>query len=166
MYLVSSYYEAYTLIRQASGTGAGKGPIISYHDAFSGLNNWVGFFPGADRIALDTHPYLAFGGQNPAPMAARVNEPCGNWAAEFNDSMGAFGYTMAGEWSLAINDCGTFVNGAGNGARYDGTFDNSPVTGSCAPWVDYTTWSQDLKTSTQQFALASMDSLQVSTLMM
>jgi len=139
--------------------------MISYHDGFAGLTHWAGFLSGADRISLDYHPYLCFGSQTSSPMSANVNRPCNTWAASLNDSMSAFGLTMAGEFSNAINDCGTFVNGVGLGARYDGTYQNDgnwPLVGSCDSWVDYTTWSQDLKDSTKQFALASMDALQVS----
>ena len=142
--------------------------MISYHDGFAGLTNWAGFLPGADRISLDYHPYLCFGSQITTPMSANVHGPCTTWGAAMNGSMSAFGLTAAGEFSNAINDCGTFLNGVGLGARYDGTYrngDNWPVVGSCTPWVDYTTWSQDLKDSIQQFALASMDALQVSELL-
>jgi glucan 1,3-beta-glucosidase len=100
-------------------------------------------------------------------MSANVNQPCTTWGAVMNDSMTAFGLTSAGEFSNAINDCGTFLNGVGLGARYDGTYTGGgtwPVVGNCDSWVEYTTWSQDLKTSIQQFALASMDALQVSEL--
>lgn len=141
--------------------------MISYHDGFAGPTNWAGFLPGADRIALDYHPYLCFGTQITTAMSANVNQPCLTWAAAMNDSMTAFGLTSAGEFSNAINDCGTYLNGVGLGARYDGSYTGGgtwPVVGSCASWIDYTTWTQDLKTSIQQFALASMDALQVSEL--
>jgi len=158
--IANFYYEVYQTVRTASGIGAGNGPFISYHDAFVGIAGWAGFLPGADRIAIDTHPYLCFGPQNNNPMTTWAQQPCANWAAEFNKSMTQFGFSMAGEWSLAVTDCGTFVNGVGNGARYDGTYLNSPVIGSCAPWLNYQTWSADLKTQTQQLALQSMDALQ------
>ena len=139
--------------------------MISYHDGFAGLTNWAGYFPGADRISLDNHPYLCFGAQITTPMSANTQKPCTTWGATMNSSMSAFGLTVAGEFSNAINDCGTFLNGVGLGARYDGTYNgNWPVVGSCNSWVDYTSWSQDLKDSIQQFALASMDALQVSKL--
>lgn len=141
--------------------------MISYHDGFAGTANWAGFLPGADRISLDFHPYLCFGSQITTSMSANVKRPCTTWAGQMNDSMSAFGLTSAGEFSNAINDCGTYLNGVGLGARYDGTYQSDgdwPVVGSCDPWVDYTTWSQELKDSIQQFALASMDALQVSEL--
>jgi glucan 1,3-beta-glucosidase len=43
-------------------TGIGKGPYISIHDGFLGADQWAGFLTGSDRIALDLHPYFAFGG--------------------------------------------------------------------------------------------------------
>jgi glucan 1,3-beta-glucosidase len=51
------YVQAYNIVRAASG--AGNNPWISYHEAFAGLSNWVGFLPGADRIGLDQHPYVS-----------------------------------------------------------------------------------------------------------
>ncbi|KAF8274934.1 glycoside hydrolase family 5 protein [Lactarius quietus] len=157
------YFESYTSIREASGTGTGNGPMISFHDGFEGPPNWAGFLPGSDRVALDYHPYLCFGTQITTAMSANVNQPCLTWAASMNDSMTAFGLTSAGEFSNAINDCGTYLNGVGLGARYDGSYTGGgtwPVVGSCDSWVDYTTWTQDFKTSLEQFALASMDALQ------
>ena len=78
--------------------------------------------------------------------------------------MSAFGLTAAGEFSNAINDCGLFVNGVGLGTRYEGTYTGtSTKVGDCSPWEDYSTWSQSLKDSTKQLALASMDALQVRT---
>lgn len=50
------------MIRGITGYGEGKGPYIAIHDGFQGLSTWAGFLPGSDRIALDTHPYFAFGG--------------------------------------------------------------------------------------------------------
>ena len=78
--------------------------------------------------------------------------------------MGAFGLTTAGEFSNAINDCGLFVNGVNLGTRYEGNYTGGPWPriGSCEQWTDYTTWSADMKQDIKQFALASMDALQVS----
>lgn len=159
-----SYLQAYNNVRLASGTGAGNGPMVSIHDGFSGAANWAGFLPGADRLALDVHPYLAFGTQTSSPMSALVTDPCTSWGPMMNQSMSAFGLTAAGEFSNAINDCGLYVNGVGLGTRYEGTYSGGPwpKVGDCSPWLDYTTWGQPLVDSTRQFALASMDALQVS----
>ena len=57
--LVGSFeQEAYRIIRSITGIGQGKGPLLSVHDSFVPVSNWYNFIPGADRLALDTHPYL------------------------------------------------------------------------------------------------------------
>ena len=48
----NSYYEAYKMIRNITGVGEGKGPMIVYHDGFDTLERWAGFLTGADRIAI------------------------------------------------------------------------------------------------------------------
>jgi glucan 1,3-beta-glucosidase len=48
----SFYVEAYNMVRNITGIGAGKGPMISLHDGFVPANTWPGFMTGADRIAL------------------------------------------------------------------------------------------------------------------
>jgi hypothetical protein len=158
-----SYLQAYNIVRTASGTGAGSGPFISYHEGFKGLPAWAGFFPQADRTSLDIHPYLCFQGQSAAGYDQRANDPCTAWGSAQNDSMGAFGLTSAGEWSNALNDCGLWVNGVNLGTRYEGTYaaDPSPRIGSCDPWTDWTQWNDTMKQDIQQFAMASMDALQV-----
>jgi glucan 1,3-beta-glucosidase len=60
------------MIRSITGTGAGNGPMITLHDGFQPQNSWVGFLPGADRLALDTHNYLCFSGFNSDPMPNQV----------------------------------------------------------------------------------------------
>lgn len=54
----SFYAEAYRMLREVTGLGAGNGAFLSMHDAFDGVNNWVGFLTGADRLAIDQHPYM------------------------------------------------------------------------------------------------------------
>lgn len=157
------YLEAYDIVRRAGGTGEGNGPMISYHDGFMGLNNWAGFLPGADRISMDLHPYLAFGGQSADPVSTFVNTPCTAWANNMNDSMSAFGLSAAGEFSNAINDCGLYVNGVNLGTRFEGTYPGDWArVGSCDTVLDWQSWDDDTKEQYRQFALSSMDALQVS----
>ncbi|KAI0780739.1 glycoside hydrolase [Trametes elegans] len=162
---VQSYYlQAYNAVRTASGTGEGKGPWIVMHDAFLGLTNWANFLPNADRVQLDIHQYICFGGQSADGYDVRVKDgtPCKTWASGQNDSMTAFGMTHVGEWSLAINDCGQWVNGVNLGARYDGSFtsESFPKTGDCSVYTDYTTYDDQWKADMKQFALQSMSALQ------
>lgn len=119
-------------------------------------------FPDADRVALDTHPYLAFGTQSADVMSSFVNTPCTSWAGGVNTSMGAFGLTTAGEFSNAVNDCGLYLNNVGAGTRYEGTYETGETrVGSCTSWTDYQSYDATMKTSIRQFTLSSMDALQV-----
>ncbi|KAH7889854.1 exo-beta-1,3-glucanase [Phlebopus sp. FC_14] len=159
---LSRYYlQAYNYVRNASGIGEGNGPYVSFHDGFLGLPQWAGFLPNADRIALDDHPYICFGGQSDAPMSSYAQTPCKDWAATLNTSMAVFGMSAAGEWSNAVTDCGLWVNGVGLGTRYEGTYPGDwPVVGNCTPWTDWQNWNSTMKTGIMNFALASMDALQ------
>lgn len=157
------YLEAYSMIRNITGVGEGNGPLISIHDGFMGLDRWNGFLEGADRIGLDTHPYLAFNGVGNDPMDKQILKPCLAWASNMNNSMnGGLGFTAAGEWSNAINDCGLNVNGVGLGTRYEGTFNGfqGQGAGSCDVWNDYQSWNDTTREGIRQFNLASMDALQ------
>jgi hypothetical protein len=167
------------MIRGITGFGEGRGPFISIHDAFVGVDTWAGFLPGSDRISLDTHPYFAFnGGTNTDPIDSGTGSKAGGtwpskacgwgsdiktrcvflWStAEFStellidNSQTAFGVTLAGEFSNGINDCGLYLNGVGGTATYGG---------DCSVWQDSSNWSRPVKDGILQFALASMDSLQ------
>jgi glucan 1,3-beta-glucosidase len=162
--IFGSYGQAYNVVRAASGIGQDKGPFISFHEGFEGLANWAGFMTNADRLAMDVHPYVCFTTQSSNPMSSYIQTPCSAWGSQINTSMSAFGMTVAGEFSNAVTDCGKWVNGVNLGARYDGTYQDGntwPVRGSCNTWTEYQNWSQSQKTATMQFALASMDVLQV-----
>lgn len=136
--------------------------MVSFHDGFQPLTDWAGFLVNADRIAMDTHPYFAFSGQSTAPISSYAPQACTAWGPMMNTSMGAFGMTVAGEFSLATNDCGLFVNGVGLGTRYEGTFAGGPttVTGNCSQWDNWEAWTDDTKNQLKEFALSSMDALQ------
>ncbi|PCH38152.1 glycoside hydrolase family 5 protein [Wolfiporia cocos MD-104 SS10] len=159
--LETYYVQAYEYVRLASGIGAGNGPYVLYHDGFFDLSQWVGFMTGADRIAIDIHPYVCFAGQSSEPYSARLSVPCDTWGADQNVSMEAFGLTTAGEWSNAINDCGLWVNGVNEGTRYEGDYPGySTRVGSCDEWTDWQNWNATFKASIEDWALASMSALQ------
>ncbi|KAG9076861.1 hypothetical protein FS749_011316 [Ceratobasidium sp. UAMH 11750] len=159
--ITSFYIEMHDMMRNI--TGLGKGPFISVHDGFQPLEQWQTFLPGSDRIALDSHPYFAFADVlDSSPLAQQVKRPCARWASRFNGTLDAYGFAAAGEWSLAFNDCGLYLNGASSGYRYDGTLSTykGPRIGSCDPWLDSTNWTDDVKSDLRDFALASMDAMQ------
>ena len=159
----SSYLDAYNIVRNAGGVGEGNGPYVSIHDAFFPRSQWVGVMPNADRVALDSHPYLCFNGQSSASMSTYAQTPCTTWGGLVNTSMGAFGYTIAGEFSNAVTDCGLFLNGVDLGSRYEGTYTTGvwPPIGNCSTWTDYENYDNATKAAILQFTLASMDALQV-----
>lgn len=69
----SFYLQVHDLVRDITGRGEGNGPMLSLHEGFIGASNWAGAFPGADRFALDLHPYFAFGGQTNDPLETQGN---------------------------------------------------------------------------------------------
>ncbi|QRV89868.1 Cellulase (glycosyl hydrolase family 5 protein) [Ceratobasidium sp. AG-Ba] len=159
--ITSFYIEMHDMMRNI--TGYGKGPFISIHDGFQPLEEWVNFLPGSDRIALDSHPYFAFASPlDSSPLAQQTKRPCARWAARFNSTLDDYGFAAAGEWSLAFNDCGLYLNGASSGYRYDGTLStyNGPRIGSCDPWLDSTNWSPTVKQNLMELAMTSMDAMQ------
>jgi len=158
---LSSYAEAYRIVRNAGGVGEGNGPWISIFDGLSARSNWANFMTGADRLSLDTHPYRCFGPQSNEPMSAQTRAPC-DWSPDVNASTNAFGLTNAGEFSNAVTDCGLFLNGVGLGTRYEGTFaGGGGRVGSCEPWTDWENYSATMKQNIMDYTLASMDALQV-----
>ena len=82
----------------------------------------------------------------------------------FFSSRSDFGVTIAGEFSNAVNDCGLYVNGVGLGTRYEGTYPGyTDVIGSCSGdgWLAWQSWNSSTKQDYMNFALSSMDALQV-----
>ncbi|KAF5386819.1 hypothetical protein D9615_001629 [Tricholomella constricta] len=155
------YLEAYNIIRQAGGTGESNGPWVSLHDGFIPRNQWANVFPNADRVTLDTHPYMCFGQQSDAPMSSYRNTPCTAWGSAVNASMAAFGLSNAGEFSNAVTDCGLWLNGVNLGTRYEGTYPGSGArVGSCTTWTDWQNYDTATIGAIKNFALASMDALQ------
>ncbi|KAF7306449.1 Glycoside hydrolase family 5 protein [Mycena indigotica] len=156
------YIHTHDMIRGI--TGIGKGPYISLHDGFVGLESWAGFATGSDRIILDTHPYFSFSGNpNNAPIATSENpldpaaggtwpnQACSGWGGGMNSSRGAFGVTLAGEFSNGFNDCGLFLKGVNGSTSYGG---------DCNYWQDASQWNTSVKAGLQAFALGQMDALQ------
>ncbi|EJT46649.1 hypothetical protein A1Q1_04826 [Trichosporon asahii var. asahii CBS 2479] len=135
--LGSFYHEAYQVIRGALGYGAGNGPFIVLHEGFVGAERWIGFMPGADRLVMDAHPYKAFSpGSYNLPWSQQLADVCG-WGRPNARSNAEFGLTIGGEWSLAINDCGKWLNGIGQNAGF----------GDCTGFEDWRNYDEAMKTT-------------------
>ncbi|CAL1708174.1 unnamed protein product [Somion occarium] len=139
------YLQSYDMLRNITGIGSGAYMVV--HDGFLGLTPWKDFLPGSDRIVLDTHPYVAFGGGLDQPLDHWPTAACG--AFQVNQSNFDFGITITGEFSAAINDCGLWIKGAGT----------APSFPDCTQWDDWENWTQDMNDGIKQFVLASMDSM-------
>ncbi|GAA5938971.1 hypothetical protein JCM3775_002637, partial [Rhodotorula graminis] len=172
--LRSFYVQIYEQMRAIGGTGTGNGPWITFHDGFipfgnSSVGGFEGLLNGFDRVSLDSHRYLCFDTQNEWGLQYQASLPCQYWSTNMNVSTNTFGLTMGGEWSLAINDCGKWLNNVGNGERYEGTYyipgnttapsDLFPRVGDCAPWRDYRTWNQTTRDGLRLVAETHMDAL-------
>ncbi|KAJ7105074.1 exo-beta-1,3-glucanase [Mycena crocata] len=145
----SFYYGAYEAIRTSTGVGAGRGPYMAIHEGFQGPAIWEGFLAGADRVALDQHPYLAFTYDYVSTLDQMAVKPC-SWAIATNQSSKAFGVTLGGEFSTAINDCGLWLNGIGS----------TPGAPNCAVMDDWASYNATLIAGLKQVTLATMDALQ------
>jgi aryl-phospho-beta-D-glucosidase BglC (GH1 family) len=148
------YYQAYEMIREITGIGSVNGPIIAIHEGFLGIAAWDSFLSGADRLALDQHPYQAFPTvQNNYGWEWQIANGCG-WGGGTNDTQSGYGIVVGGEWSLAINDCGLWVNGVGTTPNY------ATAYGSCADFDQWMNYNDTMKQGLYNYAVGQMDSLQ------
>ncbi|BGP20829.1 hypothetical protein JCM10213_008136 [Rhodosporidiobolus nylandii] len=123
---------------------------------------------GMDRVALDSHRYLAFTEPDLRSVREQVMKPCLKWATEYNRTADNFGIAISGEFALAVNDCGRFLNNVFEGTRLEGTYPNasqpiyppSAPVGTCEYWEDYTHWTDELKADLRDLAMAQMDTFQ------
>lgn len=151
------YVEVYKSVRNVTGTGEDHGPMIAFHDGFMGLNSWTNFMQGGDRIAWDLHPYVCF----VPPFGTReelVSSACNGFQANTDQGLQQFGVMMAGEWSLANNDCGLFLNGPFQGVRYDGTWSSGQYKkqGDCEPYDNWGNYSRQTKQTMKNGAIAQL----------
>lgn len=76
----------------------------------------------------DTHHYEVFDSE---ALEMGVEDHIST-ACQFGDEMaGVNKWTISGEWTGAMTDCAKWLNGRGEGARYDGTYEGSYYIGSC-----------------------------------
>lgn len=159
------YFEAYETMRNITGIGAGNGPFMVIHDGFIGLETWNGFLEGSDRLSLESHYYFAFSPDSyETNFYNMVTRPCQWWAPGFNQSTLDNGLTIGGEWSIAPNDCGLWLNAVGEGSYFDGSHSNSNGRsyGSCTQYTDVRTFSDTFKEQLRAFTLANMDTFRES----
>ena len=135
---------------------------VTFHDAFQGVNGWNNFGSGMWNLLEDTHHYEVFdSGDLAKSPSEHVQEACsfGSQMASNNK------WTIAGEWTGAMTDCATWLNGLGVGARYDGSYTidgGSSYIGSCAGKASGTVddMLQVDKDNIQTFIAAQLDAFE------
>jgi len=126
------------------------------HDAFN-LRAFDNFWSDKTNVALDTHIYHVF------DVALLEKSP-----AQHRDQAATDGEriaqctlpTVTGEWCLATTDCTLFLNGVGNGTRWEGTLMSSsnfgqPIgTASRNACGNPSTWDPGYTDELREFFLA------------
>ncbi|ORY97554.1 glycoside hydrolase superfamily, partial [Syncephalastrum racemosum] len=156
------YRKSYKAIRERN-----KDIWLTYHDGFIGLNSWNKFFTDFSHTVLETHMYMIFDdGLVQMPRAKQAAFPCHDWRNTLDQSHSGAS-TMVGEFSLATNDCGKYLNGVGLGTRYEGTLEGSSPgcdTCNCSSVVDWRNWSDDYKKFLKSFVEHQMDAFERSSI--
>jgi glucan 1,3-beta-glucosidase len=148
-----------------------------FSEALRGLPAWQGQLTGyGNNLVIDVHDYTIFDdGLIKLKHADRVSFACsslgGQLTAGMNTASG-FGPTMVGEWSQADTDCTQFLNGVGNGARWDDTFSSNGASPKCPTLdsqcscklanADPSTYTDDFKTFLQTWAASQMTTFEKS----
>ncbi|KAG0335238.1 hypothetical protein BG004_000076 [Podila humilis] len=153
------YTQAFNAVRTA--TGIGKGPWAVIHDGMIGLGSWGDFMPKSDRMMLDAHLYIMFD-DNLMRMntTTQLQFACETWGSDIYRSVSEFGPTMVGEFSVAVNDCATYLNGVGTGNRWEGTWNGAPpkmVGANCASENNAATYTVEYKQFLKNFFLAQIE---------
>ena len=156
--IVKDYYlQGYERVKQYGDLSV----IIG--DSFR-FGSWGDFMypPHYRHVWIDTHIYqvfdayrLSFNWQQHVDQTCKINKP---------EVAVAPLSTMVGEWSLATVDCARWLNGFGQGARYDGTYstgkEQAVGIGSCKGQNDVhdsTVWTPEYREFLRQFAEVQMD---------
>ncbi|KAH3899438.1 related to Glucan 1,3-beta-glucosidase 2 [Saccharomycodes ludwigii] len=179
--VIQFYYKSLANFQQYYQETSNTTLII--HDAFEGLGFWNEHFNVLyknvssqytndtsvissskllnDRtIIIDHHHYEVFtDGQLINSPYQRIRD-----IISYGDSLQMEqGYhpSVVGEWSGAITDCATWLNGVGIGSRYDGSYYGSATNftttstgipvGKCQSQLSVENWSSSYKTSVRQF---------------
>ncbi len=146
----SVYTQGYDIVRNVSRTT----PVV-IHDAFQDLHYWDGFLsiPDSWNVVLDHHHYQVFSvGELQRSIDDHVSTAC-SLGSSSDESL----WAITGEWSAALTDCTKWLNGAGRGARYDATYDNSDYIGSCDNINDISSWDDTKKADTRKYIEAQLD---------
>ena len=150
---VTNYYNAtYQIVRDVSDT-----PVM-LHDAFQyQVSGWNALLPPpnlqepgpGNNVVIDHHEYQVFTNDLVAMSYAEHQQlVCSNVK---NYGWNTDHWIVVGEWTGALTDCASSLNGRGVGARYDGTYPHSTRVGSCDFANDITKWSAQQRQQTTDY---------------
>ncbi|KDQ24837.1 glycoside hydrolase family 5 protein [Pleurotus ostreatus PC15] len=152
------WLNGYSAVRDAAGEDIG----VMIGDAFMGVGNWQNFLtpPQGHGVLMDFHEYQIFS----KPELARTWDEHVEFACTHVNTLSTFAssnlWTIIGEWSNAPTDCAKWLNGRGNGARWDGSFNPDPsdlrTFGTCSNMTgSWEGWSDKYKTFLRRCAQIS-----------
>ncbi|EGW33121.1 uncharacterized protein SPAPADRAFT_136644 [Spathaspora passalidarum NRRL Y-27907] len=90
---------------------------LAFHDAFLDMEAWKTFYPG--KFILDHHFYEVF---TDWQLKLDLKGHLENVRDQGEKLSRTKHRSIVGEFSGALTDCAPYLNGIGNGARWDGTF--------------------------------------------
>jgi len=138
--------------------------VVVLQDAFQPPSSYNGFLTpqdnNAQNVAIDHHEYQVFNNDlvalNPGQHRQLVCNNVGSWA-------GSDKWNFIGEWSAAITDCATWLNGYGIGARYDGSYNingGSRFVDTCADKNDIRSWNQTRRDDIRGYIEAQLETFE------
>lgn len=138
--------------------------VVVIQDGFVDDNEYNGWLTPSDdnsqNVALDHHEYQCFTDADVALVPWQHRQLVCNNAYVYS---GADKWTFVGEWSAAMTDCATWLNGYLIGARYDGTYPGSSYVGSCTTPNDISLWDDDFKGDMRGYIEAQMETFEAHT---
>ncbi|CCD26262.1 glucan exo-1,3-beta-glucosidase NDAI_0H00880 [Naumovozyma dairenensis CBS 421] len=179
--ITQAYYEAFDSFKvQERNQNSTANTTFVIHDAFEPINYWnLQFNPqyanvsnqffnltnitySSSQIMVDHHHYEVFTDSQLAETQYERLLNIINYGNSINEELSYHG-AIIGEWSGAITDCATWLNGVDIGARYDGSYYNttyftstSPPIGNCTSQNDISTWTEDYRIKVRQFIEAQL----------
>ncbi|KAE9962993.1 hypothetical protein BLS_009810 [Venturia inaequalis] len=144
--------------------GNGLKAVQIFSEGMRGLGAWNGKMTGyGNSVVIDVHEYTLF---DPNTIGFKHTERVAFACNTFTSAIAASpNPAMVGEWSQADTDCARWLNGVGNGARWNGSFVGVDEPG-CATKdsqcncdmanADPSTYTADYKRFLQQWAEAQM----------
>ncbi|RAQ42562.1 glucan 1 [Aspergillus flavus] len=106
------------------------GTSVVYGDGFLPVESWNGFKTEGSKVVMDTHHYHMFdNGLIAMDIDSHIDAVCqfAQQHLEASDKP-----VIVGEWTGAVTDCAKYLNGKGNGARYDGSYAADKAIGDCS----------------------------------